>query len=90
MDQNSLTSGSVGAAIVIVLGILYKIYLVINHHRIKSTCMGKEITASIDIDETTPKKNNEASLDVATGTRNPPNPIGGTARRQEIQETAPQ
>jgi hypothetical protein len=89
MDQNNLASGGVGASIVIGLGILYRVYLVINHHRIKSTCMGKEISASIDIDETTPKKNNEVSIDVATGARNPPNPIGGTARRQEIQETAP-
>ena len=86
MDQNSLASGGVGASIVIGLGILYRVYLAINHHRIKSTCMGKEITASIDIDETTPKKNNDASVDVGTRTRNPPNPIGGTARGQEVQE----
>ena len=89
MDQNSLASGGVGAGIVIGLGILYRIYLAINHHRIKSTCMGKEITASIDIDETTPKKNTETSVDVP-GTRNTTNSVGGTTRGQEVQEVAPQ
>jgi hypothetical protein len=90
MDQNSLASGGVGAGIVVGLGIAYKIYQAINHHRIKSTCMGKEITASIDIDETTPKKNTETSIDVGTGTRNPSNPIGGTTRGQEVQEISTQ
>lgn len=86
MDQNSLASGGVGAGIVIGLGITYKIYKAINHHRIKSTCMGKELTASIDIDETTPKKNTDTSVDVGR-TRDPPHTIGGTARGQEIHET---
>ena len=89
MDQNSLASGGVGAGIVIGLGIIYRIYLAINHHRIKSTSMGKEITASIDIDETTPKKNTETSVDVP-GTRNTTNSVGGTTRGQEVQEVAPQ
>jgi len=91
MDQNSLASGGVGAGIVLGLGIAYKIYQAINHHRIKSTCMGKEITASIDIDETntTPKNNTETSIDVP-GTRNTTNSVGGTTRGQEVQEVAPQ
>jgi len=89
MDSNSLASGGVGAGIIVGLGILYKIYQAINHHRIKSTCMGKEITASIDIDETTPKKNTETSIDVP-GTRNTPNSVGGTTRGQEVQEAPPQ
>ena len=86
MDQNLLASGGVGASVVVGLGILYKVYLIINHKRVKSTCMGKEITASIDIDETTPKKNTETSVDV--GARNNPNSVGGTTRGQEVQETA--
>jgi hypothetical protein len=90
MDQNSLASGGVGAGIVVGLGIVYKIYQAINHHRIKSTCMGKEITASIDIDETTPNKNTETLVDVGTGTRNPPNSVGGTTRGQEVQEISTQ
>ena len=58
MDQNLLASGSVGASIVVALGILYKVFVFINHRRIKSTCNGKEVTASIDIDttNTTPKR----------------------------------
>jgi hypothetical protein len=55
--MDNFTSGSVGASIVIALGILYKIYTAVNHHRIRSRCCGKEIEASIDVDETTPKTN---------------------------------
>jgi len=55
--MDSLSSGAVGATSVVVLGILYKVYQAVNHHRIRSTCCGNKIEASIDIDETTPKTN---------------------------------
>ena len=54
--MDNLASGGIGASVVIALGICYKVYQAINHHRIKSKCMSKEFSASIDIDETTPKK----------------------------------
>ena len=54
--MDNLTSGGIGAGTVLGLGLAYKLYKAINHHKIKSTCMGKEFSASIDIDETTPKK----------------------------------
>ena len=87
MDQNLLASGGVGASIVVALGILYKVFVFINHRRIKSTCNGKEVTASIDIDETTPKKNVVVETDV--GARDSSNTVGGVTRRQEIPQTAP-
>ena len=55
--MDTFSSGAVGATSVIVLGILYKVYIAVNHHRIRSTCCGNKIEASIDIDETTPKTN---------------------------------
>jgi len=56
--MDNFTSGGVGASIVIALGVLYKIYTAVNHHRIRSKCCGREIEASIDVDETTPKNSN--------------------------------
>lgn len=55
--MDSFSSGAVGATSIVVLGILYKVYQAVNHHRIRSTCCGNKIEASIDIDETTPKTN---------------------------------
>ena len=54
--MDSFASGGIGASIVVGLGIAYKIYVAVNHHRIRSTCCGKNLEASIDVDETTPKK----------------------------------
>jgi len=74
MDNNSLASGSVGAAIVVGLGIAYKVYLAVNHHKIKSTCMGKEFSASIDIDETTPQIKIKVPVDKGDGPPGSSNP----------------
>lgn len=54
--MDSFASGGIGASIVVGLGIAYKLYTAVNHHRIRSTCCGKDLEASIDVDETTPKK----------------------------------
>ena len=55
MDVNAaLQQGGVSAGIVIALGVIYKLYLTINHHRVRGKCCGKAWDASIDIDETTP------------------------------------
>jgi hypothetical protein len=61
--MDNITSGGIGASVVLALGICYKVYLAINHHKVKSTCMGKEFSASIDIDETTPKKDLTIKVD---------------------------
>jgi hypothetical protein len=64
--MDNIASGGIGASVVICLGICYKVYLAINHHKVKSTCMGKEFSASIDIDETTPKKDLTIRVDGAS------------------------
>jgi hypothetical protein len=53
--MDSWASGGVGASIVLALGVIYKIYIAINHHRVVSNCCGKKIEVSLDVDETTPK-----------------------------------
>lgn len=53
--MDNFTSGGVGASVVVVLGVLYKIYTAINHRHIRSRCCGKEFDASIDVDDSTPK-----------------------------------
>jgi len=52
--MDNYASGGIGAGAVVVLGILYRVYLAVNHHRVRSNCCGKEIVASIDIEKTTP------------------------------------
>jgi hypothetical protein len=52
--MDNYASGGIGAGVVVALGIAYRVYLAINHHRIRSNCCGKELVASIDIEKTTP------------------------------------
>jgi len=54
MDNNQLTTAGLTATFTAIVGIAYKIYMVVNHKRIRSNCCGKKIEASIDIDNTTP------------------------------------
>ena len=54
--MDNVTSGGIGAGAVVALGIAYRIYLAVNHHRVRSSCCGKEISASIDIEQTTPPR----------------------------------
>jgi hypothetical protein len=54
--MDNVSSGAAGAGSIIALGVIYRIYQAINHHKVKSTCMNKEFSASIDIDPTTPPK----------------------------------
>lgn len=61
--MDSFASGGVGAAIVLSLGIIYKIYNAVNHKHLRSRCCGKEFDASIDVDESTPKKEEIKSQD---------------------------
>jgi len=52
--MDNVTSGGIGAGAVFALGIAYRVYLAVNHHRIRSTCCGKEVVVSVDVEETTP------------------------------------
>lgn len=75
--MDNISSGAAGAGSILALGIIYRIYKAINHHKVKSTCMGKEFSASIDIDETqtTPKKDITIKVDEPSDrARNSTNP----------------
>ena len=52
--MDSYASGGIGASAVIALGVAYRIYLVVNHHRVRSNCCGKQMIVSVDVEETTP------------------------------------
>lgn len=65
--MDNITSGAVGATTMLVLGILYKVYNAVNHHRIRSTCCGHKLEASIDVEETTPTIKN---IPLVNGTPN--------------------
>ena len=52
--MDNLSSGGIGAASVVVLGIIYRVYMAVNHHRVRSNCCGKEVVMSVDVEETTP------------------------------------
>ena len=83
--MDNLSSGAAGAGSVLTLALIYRIYLAVNHHRIKSNCMGKEFSASIDIDETTPKKDITIKVDEPSDrARNTANSERDTSRRQEV------
>lgn len=53
--MDNYSSAGVGASSVLILGIAYKVYQVINHKKFRSECCGQKFSASVDIDETTPK-----------------------------------
>lgn len=50
--MDNYSSGGIGAAIVAFLGLLYS---AVNHKRIRSNCCGHLVSASVDIEPTTPK-----------------------------------
>ena len=56
--MDNYASGGIGASIIVFAGIFYKL---LNHKRIKSQCCGRIWTASVDIEETTPKIEKEKS-----------------------------
>jgi hypothetical protein len=52
--MDNYASGGIGAGAVVALGILYRVYLAVNHHRVRSNCCGKELVVSVDVEKTTP------------------------------------
>jgi hypothetical protein len=52
--DNPYASGGIGAGAVVALGLAYRVYLAVNHHRVRSNCCGKEVVVSVDIEKTTP------------------------------------
>jgi len=53
MDFN-LESFGVGSGVMAILGIAYRIYLAVNHKRVKSVCCNQACVTQIDVEETTP------------------------------------
>ena len=64
MDANQYISGGIGASVIIALIVLKQIYNTINHKRIRSTCCGQHIEASVDIEDTTPKDVTDTHLTI--------------------------
>jgi hypothetical protein len=52
--MDSYTSGGIGASAVLALGLAYRVYVAVNHHRVRSNCCGKEVVVSVDVEQTTP------------------------------------
>ena len=51
MDSNVLAGGGVGASIIVIIGIIYKL---INHKKLVSKCCGRSVDMSLDIGDSTP------------------------------------
>jgi hypothetical protein len=56
--MDNYASGGLGASVIVVIGILYRL---LNHKRIRSTCCGRTWTASVDVEDSTPKIEKEKS-----------------------------
>ncbi len=59
MDQASQVGGILG----IVLTVVGMVYGAINHKRLRSTCCGRKIDISVDIDSTSPRHTQVRPLD---------------------------
>jgi len=59
-----LESFGVGTGAMAVLAIAYRIYLAVNHHRVRSVCCNRTCTTSIDVEETTPAKDLKIKIPV--------------------------
>jgi len=79
MNNDVLTTAGLSTTFLLVIGMLYKIYSVVNHKRIRSNCCGKKLVASIDIENTTPtnQPNNDINIEDNT-TVNPLRPYLNT------------
>ena len=52
MDYSHL--GAATGIISIVIHVVEKVIMIVNHKRVRSKCCGKQIDSSLDIEETTP------------------------------------
>jgi hypothetical protein len=52
--MDNYVSGGIGASSVVALAVAYRVYVAVNHHRVRSNCCGKEIIVSVDVERTTP------------------------------------
>jgi hypothetical protein len=54
MDNSQITTAGLTATFTVLAGLIYKVYKVVNHKRVRSSCCGKKLEASLDIENTTP------------------------------------
>jgi hypothetical protein len=55
MDPGIVSTGAVGGASTLaIVTVVVAIYRLVNHHRVRSSCCGKKLEVSVDIEETTP------------------------------------
>tara|TARA_R110000822_G_C15162312_1_gene478403 strand:- start:379 stop:594 length:216 start_codon:yes stop_codon:yes gene_type:complete len=59
---NAYTQAGITSSILFLGGLGYKIYLVINHKRCRSSCCGRQIEASFDVEETTPPRHDRPEI----------------------------
>jgi hypothetical protein len=71
MDNNSLTTAGVTAALTTSAGILYKIYMVVNKKRCKSKCCSYYFENSIDIGDITPPEHTVVNIPKENFIQNP-------------------
>ena len=45
-------AGGLGVGLTLLGGALYEVYTAVNHHKLRVSCCGKELSASVDIDPT--------------------------------------
>ena len=69
--MNEYASGGIGAVTVFILGLAGWIYRTVNHKRLRSSCCGRKMEVSVDVEETTPTNRIDA----------------GTAKHKEISES---
>jgi hypothetical protein len=81
MDSQIVQTGGLSAGFILASALLYKVYKVINHHRIRGRCCGKAWDASIDIDESSP-------TNAPTTTVNPALASKTTANTEELVRAA--
>jgi hypothetical protein len=62
--ENNIVSGAIGATIMSSFYIAYRIIQYINHTRIRSSCCGKKMEASIDIEATSPQEKKSENVQI--------------------------
>jgi hypothetical protein len=53
-------AGGIGASIIAILGL---VYTALNHKKVRSKCCGREVSASIDIEPSSPEKKQDKEKD---------------------------
>jgi hypothetical protein len=67
MDNSAVNNWLGGSGLLAtIFGLLYALYRLINHSRLKSDCCGKRMVVSVDVDKTTPPTSEREMKDLKT------------------------